>query len=202
MLQLQGAIHDLVGTARVHMEQAPAASGNSTAADEHSLPGQEYEAFMTDLEACLLEELQQEQNAAEAEDHDQAEADELAELIAACSIDPEPQSLGAASIARQLNSCGSEALLGSIPCPVCTAGQLSVAAHRQICCASANCLVLPLDRSCQLTLQGLHYRTLQLAQQHAASECAGLPAFGLAPSRRDAVFACFECGVCDSLVGR
>lgn len=176
---MQGAIHALVGSASRQL--------SADGADDHMLPGPEYEACMEALEASLLEDLQQEQ-AAEAEAGDQFEADQLADLVAACTMSCQLD-LGARA-SQAAASCTAV-----VPCPVCLCGQLGLAAQGQLYCTSPGCLEMV---GHQFTPQEVQHRALHIHQQHQAG-CDQAAAFVLTAARSNAVLACDECGFCDPL---
>ena len=195
----QGVIRDLVGSASRQLGCSGPAWPSAEPWDEHGLPGPEYEEFMLALEASLLEDLQQEQDQLEAEAVDQAAAEELADLVASCSVSSQPQ-------ARPPPQPKAEVLPGTQPpvlCPVCLRGQLrSRGRQRSIACSTPGCLqqLAPMVDD-GMSLQGLPRKVAMLKQQHAASGCAGASGFGLMADMDDALFACCECGMIEPLIG-
>ena len=159
---------------------------------EASLHGPQYEAYMLALEESLLDDLQQEQDAleaeaeAEGEAQDQLAADQLAELLDACSMSSaSPRAAGSPSSSPHAGNAAQPS------CPVCESGVLErTCSEQHVTCSLPGCV-----QSAALLPQGVHEKASQLRREHAASGCLGVPAFKLTNKRDDAVFACSECGL-------
>ena len=195
--ELQGAIHDLVGSASQQLDLGTPARLSARPADEHGLPGPEYEEYMLALEATLLEDLQREQDQLEAEAVDQAAAEELADLVASCSV-----SCGPLAQRPQLCEQTQPRTQHTVGCPVCLQGQLRRARHHAIVCSSPGCLQQDAPMADNVTpLQDLPHKVALLKRQHSASGCAGVPGFGLTANLDDALFACGDCRMICPLIG-